>query len=302
MTQKDIADACRTQQSVVHKWKKGESKGTEEQFDKLIKKYGPRLNRTTSRLYLSMDAPDARWEKTQLGQQIVALYREGERLEHSEDRNAHTQHYAAIKELWAAAFPWHGHDSFWSDHLGMLLDHVQVVFASTFPTRISQVEGPIVFRYSFCRLEPHADRRGIDVPRVPVSRWSVHDGQLGKLVLVRQYRAALPPDKYKRWEQELDDVARAATALEEQVKTRGGISPITRSRWVESADDAAKWVSRVEAPMTVEQLLSFVDDYIADPGQLHNPHDELVLPFLMRKSLVEHGHQVPGVEKISGCE
>lgn len=303
MTQKEIADACRTQQSVVSKWKKGESRGTEEQLASLFKKYGQRLNRTTSRLYRVMDAHDARWENTEGGQQLLALFEQGHQLQHSNDPAAVEQHRVAVEQLWHTTFPANGPIWNWYDPLGMLVERWQVVFASTFPTKVTQVEGPVIFRYSFTRFEPHADRRGIDVSRVPVSRWMVHDGQFGKLILVRQYRARLMSDGQEQWVHEIGRVAQSVQRLAENVKAKEGTVPhILPAFWLEAADDAAKWVCRIEAPMTAEQLLTFADEYIQDFGQIHNPHDELVFPFLLRKALVEQGHQVAGIEKISGSD
>lgn len=303
MTQKEIADACRVQQSVVSKWKNGESRGTEEQLAKLIKKYGHRLNRTTSRVYRVMAAPDARWETTELGSQIVALYRLAEQLSATSDQQGAVRFDTELRRLWGVTYPEYGRMRNWQYPLSMMIEHHQIVFASTFPTKVAQVEGPILFRYSFCRFEPRADRRGIDVPRIPVSRWAVHDGQLGRLILVRQYRAALTAHKHERWKEDIGDVSQTISALAEKVQAKAGTAPpLVPSFWVDSAEDAAKWICRIEAPMTVEELLAFADQYVDDPLQIHNPHDELALPFLLRKALVEHGHQVPGIEKISGCE
>ena len=55
-------------------------------------------------------------------------------------------------------------------------------------------------------------------------------------------------------------------------------------------------------PLTVEELLQYVECYLHTPEALHRPHDELVLPYLIRKSLAEHGHPVPGIDRISGLE
>jgi len=50
-TQKDIADACRTQQSVVSKWKNGSALAKESQLQKLLEIYGPKLRRRTFKVY-----------------------------------------------------------------------------------------------------------------------------------------------------------------------------------------------------------------------------------------------------------
>ena len=50
-TQKQIADTCRTQQSMVSSWKSGAAAAKESQLKKLLEIYGPRLNRKTFRIY-----------------------------------------------------------------------------------------------------------------------------------------------------------------------------------------------------------------------------------------------------------
>jgi len=50
-TQKQIADTCRTQQSMVSSWKNGAAAAKESQLKKLLEIYGPRLNRKTFRIY-----------------------------------------------------------------------------------------------------------------------------------------------------------------------------------------------------------------------------------------------------------
>jgi len=57
-TQKEIADVCRTQQSVVSKWKSGSVLAKEGQLQKLLEIYGPKLRRRTFKVYhdLSQDS------------------------------------------------------------------------------------------------------------------------------------------------------------------------------------------------------------------------------------------------------
>lgn len=50
-TQEQIADACRTQQSVVSSWKSGAKQANENQLTKLLAIYGPRLRRKSFRIY-----------------------------------------------------------------------------------------------------------------------------------------------------------------------------------------------------------------------------------------------------------
>lgn len=53
-TQKQIADACRTQQSVVSGWKNGAKQAFEHQLKPLLEVYGARLRRKTFRIYHSV--------------------------------------------------------------------------------------------------------------------------------------------------------------------------------------------------------------------------------------------------------
>ncbi|WDE12013.1 hypothetical protein [Thalassomonas haliotis] len=50
-SQIEIADACRTQQSVVSAWNKGSKQGTEQQLKPLLDVYGHKLRRNTFRVY-----------------------------------------------------------------------------------------------------------------------------------------------------------------------------------------------------------------------------------------------------------
>lgn len=50
-TQKQIAETCRTQQSIVSSWKSGAAQAKENQLTKLLEIYGPRLRRKAFRIY-----------------------------------------------------------------------------------------------------------------------------------------------------------------------------------------------------------------------------------------------------------
>lgn len=55
LNQSEIAKKCRTQQSIVSAWKNGEKKASEQQIMPLIKEFGNKLFRYTSRFYYSWD-------------------------------------------------------------------------------------------------------------------------------------------------------------------------------------------------------------------------------------------------------
>jgi hypothetical protein len=54
--------------------------------------------------------------------------------------------------------------------------------------------------------------------------------------------------------------------------------------------------------MDAAGLLEYCEKYFHNPRTLHGPHDELTLPFLLKKMLVEHGQDVPGVVRIVAAE
>ena len=55
-TQKEIAEKCRTQQSVVSAWNKGAKLGSQQQLKPLLNIYGGKLRRNTFRVYWHLDA------------------------------------------------------------------------------------------------------------------------------------------------------------------------------------------------------------------------------------------------------
>lgn len=57
-TQKAIADACRTQQSVVSNWKNGSAHAKESQLKSLLDIYGPRMRRRSFRVYHEVRSDD----------------------------------------------------------------------------------------------------------------------------------------------------------------------------------------------------------------------------------------------------
>jgi transcriptional regulator with XRE-family HTH domain len=55
-SQIEIADACRTQQSVVSAWSKGTKQATEQQLKPLLEAFGYKLRRNTFRVYWNIDS------------------------------------------------------------------------------------------------------------------------------------------------------------------------------------------------------------------------------------------------------
>lgn len=213
------------------------------------------------------------------------------------ETDAYQQIQAAIKELQREIAPHAQHDM----HLDMLIQLYREDFAARGRRRLVQVEGPILFRYTFFRLVGRAFRRGIDIIKEPIGRWIVHDLHRGKLLLISQGRRELVGTAKQRWEAEFDEAKKTVSELAKH-SSRMSIPPLIVSEAVECADDAGRWFSFVKGPLTVEQLLDTVDKYLSNHKTMHNPHDEQVLPYLIRKALLEHGHPVPDIDRITGLE
>lgn len=61
-TQKDLADTCRTHQSIVSAWYKGQKLATEQQVRPLLEIYGHKIRRNSFRVYWNIN-PDSREKK-----------------------------------------------------------------------------------------------------------------------------------------------------------------------------------------------------------------------------------------------
>jgi len=64
-TQKSIAEACRTQQSIVSAWARGEKQGTEVQLTPLLEIYGNKLRRKSFQVYYSFDKDGYKFYKVE---------------------------------------------------------------------------------------------------------------------------------------------------------------------------------------------------------------------------------------------
>lgn len=284
MTQEEISKVCRTQQSVVSSWKNGKNKATEQQLAELLRRYGARLNRTTAKVYLVYEDPKGTWEATETGRQLL------EEQEQSKAAPTTAQVFDVPRRGWTAE----------NEPIEARIKRSREDFAESGPHRLVQVEGPVVFRYTFSVLSHRAFRRSVDLSREPIARWVLHDLHRGKFLLVSQSRRQLVGTAKRRWDIEFQDAKARASKLAEHARVPP--PPMISSDYVNSTDDAGRWISFLCGPLTVEELLREVDDYLADSETTHSPHDELVLPYLIRKALVEHGHPVPGIDRITGLE
>jgi transcriptional regulator with XRE-family HTH domain len=324
MTQEEIGNLCRVSQSIVSGWQRGESLAFEHQVAELKKRYGNRLNRTTSRVYLvAAPATNSRWEDSERGKRLLALSerlrvrREEEQAaakERAKER-AHrdevvvlevgtvtkrepTAEQVELAALTQELLP----DAEWAP-LELLIQADQEQFdEAERPKHLTQVEGPIVLRYTFVR--PHLVQRGntSELARVPVGRWLVHRHPEGRFVLVRQAPRVLAGTARWRWWVAQHDARNPSRRRSHRDLKVEDFMQEGNEASVESTDDAARWLSEVHGPMDADALLSECDRYIRDPKTLHGPHDELTLPFLVRKMLVEHGQDVPGVVRVLASE
>lgn len=233
MTQEEIAKLCRVNQSVVSGWANGSSRAKEHQVAELLRRYGHRLNRVTSKVYLALrEAPtNVDWMPT--------------------------RHVTSEK------YP---HDRFEPD-----ADALKIV----------QVEGPITMRHTLHFLVRGERARRPVVEQDACYRWLVHHQGRDRFVLARQQRRAHLPG---------------------QVRNLFGGNHHPELVWVSAADDSACWLTHLQGPMSAEELLAFTDAQAREPITFPDRNTVVgadLLPFLVRKMLVELGYTVPGVERIS---
>lgn len=149
--------------------------------------------------------------------------------------------------------------------------------------RIVSVEGPIVFRYTFiCPAED--PRKKLPFVRFAVARWIVHRHGRGHFVLVDLLRRQLDEEQRARWQEEVRSTSHAHI--------------LPHMEWVDCDDDAGRWLARVTQPLDAAGLIAHCDRHLADPNTTHNVHDELTLPFLLRKMLAEQGQDVDGLVRM----
>jgi len=311
MTQEEIARVCRSQQPVVSSWKNGKNKATVQQLTELLRRYGARLNRTTARVYLVYEPPTGTWQETEIGRRLLELRRESKgkpdqaqswivissknpgsittgdpTFASLEDETHNEQPLEPLEQLRRAVYPYANGN--W--RIERLLEEYQESFEHEGRSRLVQVEGPVIFRYTFFIPVKRERPKGCELGREPVARWLLHDLRRGKLLLVGQRRRRLFGFAKQRHAEQLIklDASRC--------------SPPHSLEWIESRDDAGRWISFLKGPLTVEELLAFMDGYLRNPEKTHGPHDEQVLPYLLKKALVEHGHPVPGMDRITAFE
>jgi transcriptional regulator with XRE-family HTH domain len=338
MTQEDIAKLCRISQSIVSGWTKGK-KAYEHVIAPLVKKYGARLNRTAAKIYLlgELTPPRELFALRAACEKELQEVEEPTRPTKPEINKLESLHYGtdldaffdrhfndddlitkqekdSIKKQWAKfledqkkfeekcatirekmpsirSFP----EGF-AARVGIPPEATSFreEFNGTAQTpRLARVEGPVVFRYSFCYQSIALIGNKVNkLSAVPSKRWVLHRQADDRFFLVTQQRRLLDSEKAERWQ----------TSLPEGflINERTQVGP--RLWWLESYDDAARWLSQIEGPMDYNELIAWVDAYVRNPDTHHNPHDEMVLPFLIRKALIEQGYRVEGVLQVGGLQ
>lgn len=309
MTQGEIARKCRVQQSVVSAWASGKRKATEQQIEPLLKRYGARLHRGVTRLYL---VPKTPFEESDIAKQLLALT---ERFDQAEFEKLELQIFGKKQ----------GPAGEWQARYNAVTEEARLQQAFQGPHRLVQVQGRVLFRYTFRELRARVVRReSYACAGFPVARWLLHAHPTDRerLVLVRQERRPLSSPALQRiaaaatqalseqlghqdrdgWVVHLEDDSSNYRHVQGRETVRKMLYRYSISPWIESPEDAGRWVSFIERPMKAAELMDFARTWLADPEEAHNPHDEAVLPFLLARALVELGLDVPGVERYTPPE
>lgn len=159
-------------------------------------------------------------------------------------------------------------------------------FDETRSIRAALVGGRVVFSYLFTR-PAHSIGRDPRLRREPIARWVVHHLGTDHFILVQQRRRLLSPPRAEQWRESLRNINWQGNGLHEAAT----ITP----ELVDAHDDAARWIATIDPPTTLRALLDRIDALMHQPDPLHGPNDEVSLPFLLRKALIEQGFDVPGV-------
>lgn len=168
------------------------------------------------------------------------------------------------------------------------IEHARAHYEEAAHIGAATVRGRVVFTYTFTRPaisiggDPH-------LRRLAVARLIVHAVDAGGFIAVHQTRRRLSERRCDAWRGRLERAAEGWSGAGHHE------ARVTVAEFVDHADDAARWIARIEAPMNLHGLLAHVDGWLAQPGRPHGPNDEVSLPFLLRKALIEQGFEVPGV-------
>lgn len=123
-----------------------------------------------------------------------------------------------------------------------------------------------------------------------VARWLVLRAGSGQFRLVVQWVRRLLGSDREKWRRSV----RAKGSMENHPGQESYV-PIRYDSDVRSDEDFTRWVGVVYGPVDFAGLAKTVDRLLLDAG----PHDRATVPFTLRKALVEHGYDVPGVETLT---
>ena len=287
MTQAEIARKCRTQQSQVSDWANGKRKAPEAALAPLIEVYGHKINRTSARVYLVHQAPPVPWDETDVGRRFLEAQEQLKAVptEPSEPREAaESKFWSQLEELGVPRRRRHH-----LEHTEGLLRAEYVEGPASFG--VVRVEGRVLFRHTF-EVATKAISRGDREPRirwVPVRRWAVHAQRADALRLVRSELRGLPGMAAHRWRNQREKVLKPAFGSD-----HGRFDHLPIDVPIHSRDDAGRWLAKIEERLDVPGLLELTDTLLNDEGD----HDHHVVPFLLRKALVEAGYDVPGLRTL----
>ena len=302
LTQDEVAKLCRVSQSIVSGWLHGRSRAYDHQLTELRKRFGHRLHRATFRVYLTIESPpekkagDFDWEPYRVRhwteehevtdwvpwfkgegspEQEKPVVRSPAKSRHNTKRDLPPES--------AFAFPKTVLPSRKTAPAKRMVtvEHTASDWAAD-SLRVVQVEGPVTLRHVLTKTRSFDERAG-RLGREPIGRWIIHHVGRERFVLVRQRRR-----NHHGPESELvNEVMRRAKIHSPE--------PCP----VDSGDDAARWLSLVIGPCSASELLAHADGAATTEAGLLGAS---LLPFLVRKMLLELSYPVDGVERIGPAE
>ena len=143
--------------------------------------------------------------------------------------------------------------------------------------RLVRVEGAPLWRHVIGEPKAKLSYLGRteikDIVMEPKARLLVHPAEAGQFWLIGQDRRHLTGWEYGKWVGQKMDIGRADSEVSDKGEVR-------------SEDDVARWIGAVQGPLSLPELLVAVEKHLEDAG----PHDRAVVPFTLRKALVEHGY------------
>jgi hypothetical protein len=259
MTQTKIAKLCRTQQSIVSGWSKGETLAPIHVIKPLIEKYGTQINKKYSRVYFAYQI------RYTINDAVLSLCGE-----HVESLKTHLDEIYNTPKEFLQVFEKTGivvskERKRKKDESGFVVSELsqkEELLKSAYSEKdsIVQIEGKIIFKYHF---QEKIDSPGARKKKFTWQIWIIHELGAGEFTLVIQHRR----------------------------KIKG--NPI------DTLYDEAKWKSHILSPLKPEEIIQRAENYIDNQlNDYHHVNDKAVLPFLLRKSFIENGYYIEGIDKI----